>query len=206
MPVLRRVLPFVALCSLTAPGPALAWSDPVGSPPDWRSYWVQTVDTVEVFSQASGDSSFGQAPPGWFFRVDAPQQNGRLWAYDPLVETWAWLPELSTQVVSEPSPDDIVASLAALDPREYLYQQAPDLAPQLDCIIAGESGWDPSQVNSRSSAAGLAQFLPSTWASTPEGAEGLSPLDPQSNIDAAIWLARAKGWQQWQVYLQGRCH
>jgi transglycosylase-like protein with SLT domain len=99
----------------------------------------------------------------------------------------------------------VAATADTFDPHEYLYAQAPDLAARLDCIIAGESGWDPSQQNPRTRAAGLAQFLPSTWATTPQGAEGLSPFDPLANIDAAIWLARTKGWQQWQVYVQGRC-
>jgi hypothetical protein len=99
----------------------------------------------------------------------------------------------------------LAASADALDAREYLYFEAPDLAGRLDCIIAGESGWDPAEQNARTLAAGLAQFLPSTWATTPQGEQGLSPFEPHANIDAAIWLARTKGWQQWQVYLQGRC-
>ena len=99
----------------------------------------------------------------------------------------------------------LAATADAFDPHAYLYAEAPDPADRLDCIIAGESGWDPSQQNTRTRAAGLAQFLPSTWASTPQGEEGLSPFEPHANIDAAIWLARTKGWQQWQVYVQGRC-
>ena len=99
----------------------------------------------------------------------------------------------------------VAASAESLDPRDYLYAQSPELAPRLDCIIGGESGWDPSQQNRYSRAAGLAQFLPSTWATTPQGQQGMSPFDPLANIDAAIWLAQTKGWTQWQVYLQGRC-
>ena len=120
-------------------------------------------------------------------------------------------------VVLPPVPIDSVPRLVAgldgiliscgpdIDPRLYLYAEAPDLAPRLDCIISGESGWDPSQVNGRTRAAGLAQFLPSTWATTPQGEQGLSPFEPQANIDAAIWLARTRGWQEWQVFVQGRC-
>ena len=52
---------------------------------------------------------------------------------------------------------------------------------------------------------GLAQFLPSTWASTPEGQLGLSPFEAVASVDAAIWLAQTKGFSQWQVYLQGQC-
>jgi len=92
-----------------------------------------------------------------------------------------------------------------LDPRAYLYENAPDLAPRLDCIIGFESGWNPNSVNRRSRASGLAQFLPSTWASTPQGQSGLSVFEPFANIDAAIWLARTKGWNQWEVYVRGRC-
>jgi hypothetical protein len=185
---------------------AFAFDEQAGSPPDWNAYWVHTVDQVDVFVEADGDASFGQAAPGQFFRVDAPELNGRLWVYNPLNNGWAWLPSASTEPVPEPSPDDVVASTGALDAHTYLYLEAPDLAPRLDCIIRGESGWDPSQVNPRSHAAGLAQFLPTTWAATPEGQQGLSPFEPQANIDAAIWLARTKGLSQWAVYLSGRCN
>ena len=204
--MLRRVLPVVAACSLALPGHALAWAPQAGSPPGWQPLWIQTTERVDLYVKALGDSSFGQVPAGLFFRIDAPEQNGRVWVYSALGGDWGWLPRAATQPVPEPSPDQVAASAATLDPREYLYAQAPDLAPRLDCIIAGESGWDPSQVNSRSRAAGLAQFLPSTWASTPQGQQGLSPFEPLANIDAAIWLARTKGWLQWQVYVQGRCH
>jgi hypothetical protein len=95
---------------------------------------------------------------------------------------------------------------AVPDPHEYLYEQAPDLAPRLDCIIEGESHWNPSSVNPRTRASGLAQFLPSTWAITPQGQQGMSVFEPFANIDAAIWLARTHGWTQWQVYNVGRCH
>jgi hypothetical protein len=101
--------------------------------------------------------------------------------------------------------EEVQAAARPSDAREYLFARAPDLAPRLDCIIARESGWDPAQQNPRSHAAGLAQFLPSTWASTPEGQQGLSPYDPFANIDAAIWLAQTKGFSQWQVYTRGLC-
>ena len=104
-----------------------------------------------------------------------------------------------------PDTDDFFALEEHEPPLVAFRQQAPDLAPRLDCIIAGESGWNPSRQNPSSHASGLAQFLPSTWASTPEGQQGLSPFEPTANIDAAIWLARTKGWTQWEVYTRGRC-
>jgi len=190
----------------TLPAPALAWDGPAGSPPGWRSQWVRTSEPVDVFADAAGDATFGQAAPHMYFRVDAPEQNGRLWVYNPVIHGWAWLPRAATQPAAEPSPEQVQASAFPADPRDYLYRQAPDLAPRLDCIISGESGWDATQQNPRSKAAGLAQFLPSTWATTPAGQRGLSPLDPFANIDAAIWLARTKGWTQWQVFTMGLCH
>jgi len=205
--MLRLVLSagVVGLCSTVAPARAAAWDGPAGSPPGWQPYWVQTVESVDVFAHADSDDTFGRAAANLYFRVDAPVQNGRLWVYNPAVEGWAWLPRTSTRVVAAPTLDQVQASWRALDPRDYLYQQAPDLAPRLDCIIAGESAWDPAQQNPRSKAAGLAQFLPSTWATTPPGQSGESPFDPLANIDAAIWLARTKGWTQWQVYVLGHC-
>jgi hypothetical protein len=207
LPILHRFVAPLAVCLFILPAPkALAWDAPAGSPPDWHSYWVQTTRQVEVFIHADGDATFGSAPEGVFFRVDAPELYGRLWVYDPLDDSWAWVDTDGTQTVHEPTPDEIDATAPTLEPRDYLYRQAPDLAPRLDCIINGESGWDPNQQNRSTRAAGLAQFLPSTWAATPQGQEGLSPFEPLPNIDAAIWLARTKGWTQWQVYVQGRCH
>ncbi|MBV9323210.1 MAG: hypothetical protein JO352_05420 [Chloroflexi bacterium] len=203
--MLRCLVSVATVCSLSLPTRAFAYDAQAGSPPDWDSYWVHTVERTAVYVEAEGDATFGQAPAGLFFRVDAPELNGRLWVYNPLNSGWAWLPGAATERVPDPTPDDVAASLPALNPRDYLYYQAPDLAPRLDCIIAGESGWDPSQLNPRTHAAGLAQFLPTTWANTPEGRAGLSPFEPMANIDAAIWLARTKGWSQWQVYSQGRC-
>lgn len=205
MPVLRCFVSVATVCSLSLPVRAFAYDDQAGSPPEWHAYWVHSVDWIDVFVEAEGDTAFGQLPPGLFFRVDAPEQKGRLWTYNPLNDGWAWLPSAGTSRVPDPTPDDVAASAQSLDPREYLYHKAPDLAPRLDCIIAGESGWNPGKQNPRSRAAGLAQFLPSTWASTPEGQQGLSPFEPTANIDAAIWLARTKGWTQWEVYTRGRC-
>jgi hypothetical protein len=202
----RYALSALAMCATLAPRPALAWDAPAGSPPGWEPLWVRTTEVTDVFVHADGDQSFGQADPSTYFRVDAPEQEGRLWGYDPSASTWGWLPRIHTTVATEPTPEEIEASRRPPEPRAYLYARAPDIAPRLDCIIARESGWDPSQTNLRSRAAGLAQFLATTWASTPQGQLGKSPYEPLANIDAAIWLARTKGWTQWQVYTAGFCH
>jgi hypothetical protein len=59
-----------------------------------------------------------------------------------------------------------------------------------------ESRYHPNSVNSSSGAAGLFQFLPSTWAFTPWHAS--SPFDPVANANAAAWLYKRDGPSQWQ--------
>lgn len=51
-----------------------------------------------------------------------------------------------------------------------------------------ESGYNPGAVNSSSGAEGLFQFMPSTWAGTPEGRAGESVDDPTANAQAAAWM------------------
>lgn len=58
-----------------------------------------------------------------------------------------------------------------------------------------ESRYHPNSVNSSSGAAGLFQFLPSTWAFTPQHAS--SPFDPVANSNAAAWLYNRDGPSQW---------
>src|SRR3989454_9719436 len=58
-----------------------------------------------------------------------------------------------------------------------------------------ESRYHPNSVNSSSGASGLFQFLPSTWAFTPQ--RGLSPFDPVANSNAAAWLYARDGPSQW---------
>jgi hypothetical protein len=59
-----------------------------------------------------------------------------------------------------------------------------------------ESRYHPNSVNSSSGASGLFQFLPSTWAFTPQHAQ--SPFDPVANANAAAWLYKRDGPSQWQ--------
>ena len=59
-----------------------------------------------------------------------------------------------------------------------------------------ESRYHPTSVNSSSGASGLFQFLPSTWAFTPQ--HSLSPFDPVANSNAAAWLYSRDGPSQWE--------
>lgn len=63
-------------------------------------------------------------------------------------------------------------------------------------VSSCESEYNPQAVNSSTGAAGLFQFLPSTWASSPYAAS--SPFDPTANAQAAAWLYQTSGPSQWQ--------
>lgn len=72
-------------------------------------------------------------------------------------------------------------------------------------IIGCESKGDPEAVNPYSGAAGLFQFLPSTWATTAPlaGFAGYSALDPEANIASAAWLAnryQELGYPYWTAW------
>ena len=75
------------------------------------------------------------------------------------------------------------------------------------CILARETGFtgDPNADNPRSSAAGLFQFLRSTWNKIPLSVTGGSydsgmVYDPTANVRTAAWLQSHFGWGQWTVY------
>lgn len=80
------------------------------------------------------------------------------------------------------------------------------------CVMAGESGGNPWAKNPSSSAAGLFQFLKSTWDNmVPIEISGGSynaglVYDPARNVAAAAWLQGAIGWSQWSWYNRGHCH
>ncbi|HUG32156.1 MAG TPA: transglycosylase SLT domain-containing protein [Acidimicrobiia bacterium] len=72
-------------------------------------------------------------------------------------------------------------------------------------IINCESNGDSNAVNPYSGAAGLFQFLPSTWASTAPkaGYPDASPLDPEANTASAAWLANRYhqlGYDYWHAW------
>jgi soluble lytic murein transglycosylase-like protein len=60
-----------------------------------------------------------------------------------------------------------------------------------------ESRYQPGAYNRWSAASGLYQFLPSTFAATPQGRAGLSVFDPYANAAAAAWLYQRAGGRPW---------
>jgi len=70
---------------------------------------------------------------------------------------------------------------------------------QMVSVARCETGgtFDPRSLNRSSGAAGLFQFLPSTWRRTPYS--GFNVFDPYANALAAAYLVRRDhGWSEWQ--------
>lgn len=200
-------LSFLSATVPVAAAAPLSFPAPVGSPLGWRPYWLVTEQESALFSRADGQDVLAIAPTGTYYRVDAPVAAGRAWVFNPLLNGWGWLPVQGTAPSEAPAPETVDAYFAPPmpDPRGYLYERYPSIAPRMDCVIQYESRWDPLARNPRSTASGLAQFLDATWAGTPQGQAGLSPFEPYASIDAAAWLQQNRGWRQWQVVMVGLC-
>ena len=73
------VVGLVCLCFWSVGGgramQASAWEAPVGSPPGWQPHWVQTQERADLFTDAVGDTTHGQAAANVYFRVDAPSRT-----------------------------------------------------------------------------------------------------------------------------------
>ena len=85
-----------------------------------------------------------------------------------------------------------------------VYFNASDVDHAL-CIIAHESKGNPDAKNPRSTAAGLFQFLRSTWDRVPTSITGGSydsgrVYNPEASTAAAAWLVyEGGGWRHWTV-------
>ena len=114
-------------------------------------------------------------------------------------------------------PQDLAGALNSTgigDPRTYLRGvgelppvrvTAPAISSRAACIIAHESHNNPSAVNPRSGAAGLGQFLKSTWVTTPQGRAGLSVFDPVANRSAVEFMLQAGRANEFDVVRFGLC-
>ncbi len=101
-----------------------------------------------------------------------------------------------------------------LEPRAYLLAvgelgppapPTPLLSGRLACIARAESHNDPNATNRYSGAAGLFQFLLSTWQTTPQGRAGYSRYDPAAATAAAEWMIGQGRIREWSVVSMGLC-
>jgi Transglycosylase SLT domain len=68
------------------------------------------------------------------------------------------------------------------------------------CVAERESNFEPLAVNPATGAAGVFQFIPSTWASLSElaGWSGASVFDSEANVAVAAWTVAHYGWHPWR--------
>lgn len=89
---------------------------------------------------------------------------------------------------STPDPD---SGAQPTDIIQIIYNAADRWGqPRADMLRVArcESNLDPRAVNSSSGASGLFQFMPSTFAFTPNGKAGQNIFDPVASADAAGWM------------------
>lgn len=67
------------------------------------------------------------------------------------------------------------------------------------CVAEAESNFDPLAENPSTGAAGVFQFLPSTWANLSElaGRGGASVFDARANVAVTAWTVAEYGWHPW---------
>ncbi len=104
-------------------------------------------------------------------------------------------------VAASPSATPSATAPAAMDTSSIVniitaaalrYGQSPEA---MLAVAQCESGLNPYAVNPISGAAGLFQFLPSTWQTTPYAAA--SVFDAEANANAAAWMWSVGRRHEW---------
>lgn len=121
-----------------------------------------------------------------------------------------------TQAVADEAGVDVIdlegaVNTTGLSARKYLQAVGEIARPvvkptgRLACIAWAESHNDPNATNRYSGAAGLFQFLLSTWLTTPQGRAGLSRYDSAAATTAAAWMVSVGRIREWSVVQMGIC-
>lgn len=142
--------------------------------------------------------------------VRADFMSRHLWYYRPQPKP-ATTPASSSPVpVPDLTPAPVSAGVEQWRSLVAAYFPASEVERAL-CIMGHESGGNPGANNPSSSAAGLFQFLRSTWDQlVPSSVTGGSydsgrVYDPTANVAAAAWLQGADGWHHWSPWNRGLC-
>lgn len=120
--------------------------------------------------------------------VDRPVDNSVTSDVEHVLQLRDRLQERRDAAPQPPAVPDIIR--AAFTPL------GPDAVTWAERVAFCESTYDPNAVNPSSGTEGLFQFMPSTWAESPEA--GSSPFDPTANSQAAAWLYNTVGPNQWE--------
>jgi len=82
----------------------------------------------------------------------------------------------------------VVCALVLVGSSRADAQEADWATAEADCIVSYESHWDANAYNPRSGAAGLGQFIYSTWETTPYAE--YSRFNAYANHAAVVWMIR----------------
>lgn len=141
----------------------------------------------------------------WSQTADSGLSHGLLASLDEMMRRHAWYWFEPTSSVSAPTPSAPSYSGSAEQWRSLLsgYWTGAELDFAL-CVVEGESRGDPGAKNPRSTAAGLWQFLRSTWDTVAAAVGGPSydsgaPYDPHIATEYAYWLQTTDGWYHWNA-------
>ncbi len=105
-------------------------------------------------------------------------------------------PPPSPPAPTQTPPRDVVTALIR-DRFASLGSRTTDVAL---CVARRESNFDPLVVNPVTGAAGVFQFIPSTWASLSRlaGRSDTSVFDARANVAVAAWTVAHYGWHAWR--------
>ena len=180
--------------------------------------WVVILASVilpRVDSQAAKTASVAVTQISSFDRLSAVQQSRtqRVQA-EQLAQVQAWSAELQQGLAAYKAQEEARAAAEAEVARIADLSNHPPPPPYIAKIISDafsplgpralqwainvaycESRYHPNSVNSDSGAAGLFQFMPSTWGGSPWANQ--SPFDPAANAQAAAWLYNKYGPGRW---------
>ncbi|MDQ3703015.1 MAG: lytic transglycosylase domain-containing protein [Chloroflexota bacterium] len=153
-----------------------------------------TEDAVEAFAPAMTDGAVDEEETT---SSNAPRDAGEVTAMErrqvrPAIGD-AGQENVQTPLdVPDYAPQDVPTLIADAAQRWGLDSR------QMLRVAWCESRWNPG-AQSRAGAAGVFQFIPSTWrlASAAVNMSYASPYDPVANIEAASWLMATQGPRHW---------
>jgi uncharacterized protein YraI len=162
---------------------------------------VSKVTTAAVNLRTGPGTTFAAQrvlPPGTAVTVTGAEERGFLpvtWGTLTGYVSSAWLTDPGSAADPGASPegnDDIIAIIYAAADRWG--QPRADMLRVARC----ESNLDPVAVNPSSGASGLFQFMPSTFATTPNGQRGEDIFDASTSADAAGWMWANGRRNEWE--------
>lgn len=173
---------------------------------------VVTLVATALPAQAHSSEELDQYRDAWIDR--ASEDDGPTWKmvleFRDMMERhpWysAWSPPVVTRATELAQTGSSHSGMGTNVEQWRSLVSAYFPAAQVDkamAVMACESGGNPNADNPSSSAAGLFQFLKSTWDNmVPLSVTGGSyasgqVYNPEANVRAAAWLWAAEGWSQW---------